>query len=233
MNDVELICFDMAGTTVIDNGLVLEAFRRTIDDLGVVGDEATTAEDYVIETMGQSKIEVFTALFNDHAALANAAFERNFVDAAQVLGVSEIPGARSTVERLRDVGIKVALTTGFSPHTREALIDELGWSDLFELRVSPADAGRGRPAPDMLWWCALKTQITAMNALMVVGDTSSDMQAGLRAGAGYCVGVLSGNDDEPRLVEAGADDVIDSVVDLLGFDLLTQPRASVVRKDSV
>lgn len=224
MNDVELICFDMAGTTVIDNGLVLEAYRRTIDDLGVTGAEATVAEAYVIETMGQSKIEVFTALFDERAQVANEAFERHFVDAAQVLGVAEVPGARSTVETLRSSGVKVALTTGFSPATREALIEELGWSGLFELRVSPADAGRGRPAPDMLLWCALKSQITAMNALMVVGDTSSDMQAGLRAGAGYCVGVLSGNDDAARLVEAGADEVIDSVVDLLGFDLLVEPR---------
>jgi phosphonatase-like hydrolase len=225
MNDVELICFDMAGTTVIDNGLVLEAFRRTIDDLEVTGEEAALAEAYVIETMGQSKIEVFAALFGERAPMANESFERNFVDAAQELGVSEIPGARSTVETLRSIGLKVALTTGFSPSTRESLIRELGWDDLFELRASPADAGRGRPAPDMLLWCALKSQITAMNALMVVGDTSSDMQAGLRAGAGYCVGVLSGNDDAPRLLEAGADDVIDSVVDLLGFDLLTEPRA--------
>lgn len=225
MNDVELICFDMAGTTVIDNGLVLEAFRRTIDDLEVTGEERTLAEAYVIETMGQSKIEVFTALFAQRATVANEAFERNFVDAAQELGVSEIPGARSTVETLRSIGLKVALTTGFSPSTREALIEELGWGDLFELRVSPADAGRGRPAPDMLLWCALQSQVTAMNALMAVGDTSSDMQAGLRAGAGYCVGVLSGNDDAPRLLEAGADDVIESVVDLLGFDLLTEPRA--------
>jgi phosphoglycolate phosphatase-like HAD superfamily hydrolase len=76
----------------------------------------------------------------------------------------------------------------------------------------------------MLLWCALKTQITAMNTLMVVGDTSSDMQAGLRAGAGYCVGVLSGNDDAARLLGAGADDVVDSVVDLLGFDLLIELR---------
>ena len=50
---------------------------------------------------------------------------------------------------------------------------------------------------------------------MVVGDTASDMVAGLRAGAGYCVGVLSGNDDQDRLIANGADDVIDSVVDLL------------------
>ncbi len=220
MNDVELICFDMAGTTVLDNGLVLEAFRRTIEDLEVGAEESATAEAYVIETMGQSKIEVFTALFGERASTANEAFERNFVESAQEIGVSEIPGARSTVETLRDVGLQVALTTGFSPETREALIDVLGWGDLFELRVSPADAGRGRPAPDMLWLCALKSQITAASSLMVVGDTASDMVAGLRAGAGYCVGVLSGNDDQARLIANGADDVIDSVVDLLSFDLL-------------
>ncbi len=220
MNDVELICFDMAGTTVLDNGLVLEAFRRTIEDLEVSPEEAESAEAYVIETMGQSKIDVFAALFGERASIANEAFERNFVESAQELGVSEIPGARSTVETLRDAGLQVALTTGFSPATREALIDVLGWGDLFELRVSPADAGRGRPAPDMLWWCALKSQITGASSLMVVGDTASDMVAGLRAGAGYCVGVLSGNDEQARLIANGADDVINSVVDLLSFDLL-------------
>jgi phosphoglycolate phosphatase len=224
MNDVELICFDMAGTTVLDNGLVLEAFRRTIEDLEVGPDEAASAEAYVIETMGQSKIEVFTALFTERASSANDAFERNFIESAQELGVSEIPGARSTVETLRDVGLQVALTTGFSPTTREVLIDVLGWSDLFELRVSPADAGRGRPAPDMLWYCALKSQITSASSMMVVGDTASDMTAGLRVGAGYCIGVLSGNDDQERLIANGADDVIDSVVDLLAFDLLVSPH---------
>jgi phosphonatase-like hydrolase len=220
MNDVELICFDMAGTTVLDNGLVLEAFRRTIEDLKVSPDDAASAEAYVIETMGQSKIEVFTALFGERATAANEMFERHFVESAQELGVSEIPGARSTVETLRDVGLQVALTTGFSPTTREALIEVLGWGDLFELRVSPVDAGRGRPAPDMLWWCALKSQITASSSMMVVGDTASDMVAGRRAGAGFCVGVLSGNDDQDRLIANGAGDVIDSVVDLLSFDLL-------------
>lgn len=220
MSDVELICFDMAGTTVLDDGLVLEAFRHTIEDLHVSRDDAGPVEAYVIETMGQSKIEVFRALFADRAMLANEAFERNIVESVQVLGVSEIPGARSTIQTLRDIGLQVALTTGFSPSTRETLIDVLGWGDLFEIRVSPVDAGRGRPAPDMLWWCALKAQITAASSMMVVGDTASDMVAGRRAGAGYCVGVLSGNDDEARLVANGAHHVIDTVVDLLSFDLL-------------
>jgi phosphonatase-like hydrolase len=217
---IELICFDMAGTTVNDQGLVLAAFRRTIDELEVRGEDALKAEDYVIETMGQSKIEVFTELFGDRAHHANDAFERHFVTLAHESGVSEIPGARAAVEELQGRGIMVALTTGFSPSTREVLIDILDWSDLFPLRVSPADAGRGRPAPDMLLLCALRSQVSKVQAIMVVGDTASDMQAGRRAGAGQCVGVLSGTDDEARLFESGANSVLDSVADLTRVDIL-------------
>jgi phosphonatase-like hydrolase len=217
---VELICFDMAGTTVNDGGLVLEAFRRTIEELGVEGDDAVKAEDYVIETMGQSKIEVFSVLFDERAHDANEAFERHFVTAADDVGVSEVPGARATIETLKDRGIAVALTTGFSPATREALIEILGWSDLVSLRVSPADAGRGRPAPDMLLVCALRSRVSAVQAIMVVGDTASDMQAGRRAGVGQCVGVLTGTDSETRLLASGADVVLDSVADLVRFDML-------------
>ncbi len=217
---IELICFDMAGTTVNDHGLVLEAFRRTIEELDVVGDEATKAEAYVIETMGQSKIEVFSVLFDGRAEVANEAFERHFVTAAHEVGVSEVPGARDAIETLKSRGLAVALTTGFSPSTRETLIDLLGWSDLVTLRVSPADAGRGRPAPDMVLLCALRTRVSAMQTVMVVGDTASDMQAGRRAGVGRCVGVLSGTDDHARLMANGADVVINSVADLPKLDTL-------------
>jgi phosphonatase-like hydrolase len=226
VNKFELVCFDMAGTTMIDSGLVLESFRRTIDELGVSGQEAVDAEAYVVETMGQSKIEVFTALFGDRASAANESFELHFVDTARDFGVRGIPGARAVVEELRSQGLKVALTTGFSPLTREVLIEELGWSDLFDLRVSPADAGRGRPAPDMLLWCALRLAVHSMDSLVVVGDTASDMQAGERAGAGLLVGVLSGNDDEERLRANGADEVLDSVAELLA--VLEEPEDSSV-----
>jgi phosphonatase-like hydrolase len=211
---IELICFDMAGTTVDDHGLVLTAFRRTVAELGVTGDAAASAEAYVIDTMGQSKIEVFTALFDDRAVVANDAFERHFVDAASEVGVAEVSGARAAVETLKSRGVAVALTTGFSPATREVLIELLGWSELFSLRVSPADAGRGRPTPDMVLLCALRARVSAVQTVMVVGDTASDMQAGRRAGVGQCVGVLSGTDDQARLLASGADVVMNSVAEL-------------------
>jgi phosphonatase-like hydrolase len=213
---IELVCCDMAGTTVKDDGLVLEAFQRTLDSLDLDTEEVATAHAFVIETMGQSKIEVFRTLFGDRASIANELFEAHFVDAAREIGVTEIPGARAALEALKEHGVSIALTTGFSPATREILIGQLGWSDVVDIRLSPADAGRGRPAPDMILVCALRARVTAMSHVAVVGDTASDMVAGSRAGAGLRVGVLSGNDGERRLREHGADIVVDSVAQLLG-----------------
>lgn len=217
----ELVCFDMAGTTMLDGGLVLEAFRRTIGDLEVTGEEAERAEAYVIETMGQSKIEVFTALFDERAARANDLFEEHFAHAAKDVGVAEVPGARRCAETLRSRGVKAALTTGFSPATRETLIDLLGWGELFPLRVSPADAGRGRPHPDMILLSALRAQVSAVGTIVAVGDTASDMGAGHNAGVGLCVGVLTGTDDEDRLRRSGADVVLESVAGLTELDGLS------------
>jgi phosphonatase-like hydrolase len=213
---IELVCCDMAGTTVRDDGLVLEAFHRTIASLDLDEEEAAQAESYVIETMGQSKIEVFRALFAERAEDANRLFEAHFVDAVRDIGVREVPGAREVLTALQDAGVGVALTTGFSASTRESLIDQLGWADLVKLRVSPADAGRGRPAPDMLLVCALRAQVTAMSNIAVVGDTASDMVAGVRAGVGRRIGVLTGTDNEERLRQHGADTIIDSVSQLFG-----------------
>jgi phosphonatase-like hydrolase len=204
----------MAGTTVEDGGLVLEAFRRTIASLDLDVDEAVQAQAYVVETMGQSKIEVFRALFGPQADDANALFENHFVTTVRERGVREIAGARECLESLKSDGKLVALTTGFSVATRELLISELRWDDLVATRVSPADAGRGRPAPDMILVCALRAQVTAVDNIAVVGDTASDMVAGRRAGAGLCIGVLTGSDDEQRLVGHGAHLVIDSVAQL-------------------
>ena len=56
------------------------------------------AERYVVTTMlGQSKIEVFSALFDSRGEIANEAFERHFVEAAREFGVREIPGVRRVV----------------------------------------------------------------------------------------------------------------------------------------
>ena len=104
MNDVELICFDMAGTTVLDNGLVLEAFRRTIEDLEVGPDEAVSAEAYVIETMGQSKIEVLDVYKRQPRPRTSPMMATSWAsDRRFAKRMSPISRARSTRLRSRNV----------------------------------------------------------------------------------------------------------------------------------
>ncbi|MFJ2504623.1 phosphonatase-like hydrolase [Microbacterium sp. NPDC087592] len=217
---LELVVLDMAGTTVLDDGVVEQAFQRAAERTGVA-DRMPWAEalDYVRVTMGQSKIDVFTHLASgDRAAAerATAAFEGAYAEVVAEQGVSEIPGAADAIQELKDAGLKVALTTGFAPVTRDALIDGLGWQELIDLALSPVDAGRGRPAPDLVLTALLRTQTSSVRAVAVAGDTVSDVESGRRAGAGFVAGVLSGAHDRPALSAAGADAVLSDVTALRG-----------------
>jgi phosphonatase-like hydrolase len=167
-------------------------------------------------TMGQSKIEVFRRILGDEdAALdANQAFEHHYERAVRAGAVAPLPGAVETLAALRAAGLKVCLLTGFSPSTRDALLDALGWRPLIDLALSPADAGRGRPWPDLPLTALLRLQGGAVTELAAVGDTVSDIESGLRAGAGLVAGVLTGGTSRDEFTAAGATHVLDSVTEL-------------------
>ncbi|GGM59049.1 HAD family hydrolase [Microbacterium saperdae] len=216
---LELVVLDMAGTTVLDDGVVEQAFQRAAERTGVA-DRMPWAEalDYVRVTMGQSKLDVFTHLAAGDvaAARATAAFEGAYAEILEEQGVTEIPGAADAIRSLKDAGLRVVLTTGFAPVTRDALLDGLGWHGLVDLALSPVDAGRGRPAPDLVLTALLRTQTSSVAAVAVAGDTVSDVESGRRAGAGFVAGVLTGAHDRGALDAAGADAVLRDVTGLRG-----------------
>ncbi|WP_311244723.1 HAD family hydrolase [Microbacterium sp. WCS2018Hpa-23] len=217
---LELVVLDMAGTTVLDDGVVETAFQRAAERTGVADrmpwDDALA---HVRATMGQSKIDVFTHLAGGDrvaASRATAAFEGAYAEIVAEQGVTEIAGAADAIQDLKDAGVSVVLTTGFAPVTRDALIDRLGWSGLIDLALSPVDAGRGRPAPDLVLTALIRTQTSSVAAVAVAGDTVSDVESGRRAGAGFVAGVLTGAHDIRALTEAGADAVLADVTELQG-----------------
>ncbi|MFD9263553.1 HAD family hydrolase, partial [Streptomyces sp. NPDC059538] len=147
-----LIVLDMAGTTVADGGLVERAFGQAAERLGVEPGTPDHAEklQYVLDTMGESKISVFRHLFGTEelARRANSAFEEAYGELVDGGLVTPIPGARAAIEKLRADGRTVVLTTGFARVTQDAILEALGWQDLADLTLCPADAGgRRRPRP--------------------------------------------------------------------------------------
>ncbi|HMD45310.1 MAG TPA: hypothetical protein VKG43_04065 [Acidimicrobiales bacterium] len=114
---LEMVCLDLAGTTVADGGLVDRAFSAALDTLGVPAGSGRRHEmdDVVRRTMGRSKAEVFAQLFADEgdAARANAAFESAF-DALVAAGeIRPLPGAEEAMTAATARGMKVVVTTGF------------------------------------------------------------------------------------------------------------------------
>ncbi|MEV6953982.1 phosphonatase-like hydrolase [Streptomyces sp. NPDC051183] len=215
-----LIVLDMAGTTVADGGLVERAFERAAEHLGVEPGSADHAAklQYVRDTMGESKISVFRHLFGTEelARRANSAFEEAYGGLVEGGLVAPLPGARETIEELRADGRTVVLTTGFARVTQDAILDALGWRDLADLTLCPADAGgRGRPFPDMVLAAFLRTGAVAdVRHTVVAGDTAYDMLSGSRAGAGIVAGVLTGAHDRAALTANGATHVLASIAGL-------------------
>lgn len=223
---IQLAVLDMAGTTVADDDLVANAFDQAATAVGLPesGPERESARRYVLDTMGQAKINVFRKLFETQslAQQANTAFEQAYGEMIDEGYAVPIDGAVEAVTRLRRNGIRVALTTGFSGTTQEKLLAALGWQSLADMVIAPGDGVRGRPYPDLVLSALMRLEIDGVANVATLGDTSSDVESGLRAGAGIVAGALTGAHDEQRLRAAGATHIVASVAEFA--ELLLQDR---------
>ena len=228
---IQVAVMDMAGTTVADDGLVVEAFEAAATAAGLPtgGAERENARQYVLDTMGQSKIVVFRALFGDEsvAQQANTAFEDAYAALIDSGSATPIDGAAEAITRLRDAGVKVALTTGFSSATQGKLLAALGWQSLADLVLAPGDGVRGRPYPDLVLTSLMRLNADGVRNVAVIGDTASDVETGLRAGAAIAAGTLTGAHNADQLRDAGATHVVGSPAEfadlVLQFNNIERP----------
>jgi phosphonatase-like hydrolase len=188
-----LAVVDMAGTSVEENGVVERAVLAAIDRV-TDGRRPVDFDERFKRARGGAKTEMFEALLGDAAlaARAHGEFEEElerFVRAGEVV---PMPGAMEALEQLKEMGLRLALTTGFSPRSRDALLEQLGWQELVDLVLSPGGDVRGRPYPDLVLTALMRLGIDAVQRVAVVGDTVNDLLAGTRAGASVVAGVLTG-----------------------------------------
>lgn len=215
---IRLAVLAMVGTTVSDGGLLDGALARVLAEQGIAEGSAeyATMVQYARQAAGTSKLEVFSRFFTEpgRAEEANRSFERHCDELIGSGAISPIPGAEEAIAKLQSAGIQVCLATGFGRHTQNTLLEKLGWMGVADLSMCPADAGRGRPYPDIILTAVLALDLDDVRTVAVVGDSTADMQSGVRSGAGIVVGVLTGAHDEASLRAAGATAVVPSIADI-------------------
>jgi len=216
--DLALVVFDMAGTTVLDDGHVPAAFTAALAEHGVI-----VTADHLSAVRGASKREAIARFLTEgparaaRAAAAYETFRARLGDAYRSSGVRPVAGAQRAFERLRARGIRVALNTGFDRELTDLLLDALGWRhDVVDAVICGDDVPAGRPAPYLIFRAMEATRTTHVRTVANVGDTTLDLEAGQNAGVGWNIGVLSGAHTRAQLERAPHTHLIDSVADLDG-----------------
>jgi phosphonoacetaldehyde hydrolase len=102
-----------------------------------------------------------------------------------------IAGVAPLAQRLRERGLKLGSTTGYTRPMLDLLLaraEEQGYKP--DLSLCPDDVGAGRPYPWMCLRLALSFRLSSTAAAVKIGDTVSDIQEGLNAGM-WTVGVTA------------------------------------------
>ena len=216
----DLVCFDMAGTTVRDGG---EVGRCLLEASLATGIETT--RDKILPMMGWSKRQVFETLWTqqmrpqhpDYRARVEASYRhfRNLLEHYfETQPVRPTEGCLECFAWLRNQNVKICLTTGFYRKVTDIILKRLDW-DLPS--VASDEVARGRPAPYLIFRAMEKAAALEVHRVVAIGDTPSDLAAGKNAGCGWTLGVTNGNYPGERLAAFPNDGLIANLGELRKF----------------
>lgn len=129
-----------------------------------------------------------------------------------VLLAKPLTDIRSLFEKLQNGKIKIAIATADDRAPTQAMIEVFDIEEYIATMVCADDGIPSKPQPDMVLAICERIQIDP-SKVMVIGDTVSDLKMARAAGAGLCVGVLSGVSNARDLAHH-ADVLIESIDEL-------------------
>ncbi|HEX8772472.1 MAG TPA: phosphonatase-like hydrolase [Pyrinomonadaceae bacterium] len=216
MNELKLVVFDLAGTTVKDSGQVSDAFTAALAEHDI---EITPEQ--LSGVRGSSKRQAVLHLIPEgpgkerRAEQVYASFRERLTERYRVDGVEPMEGAEQIFRWLRAEGMRVALNTGFDRDITALLLKALGWDEeVLDAVVCGDEVRRGRPAPYLIFHAMEATGTTGVRGVANVGDTVLDLEAGHNAGVRWNIGVLSGAHDRQLMERAPHTHVLQSITEL-------------------
>jgi HAD superfamily hydrolase (TIGR01509 family) len=210
------VVFDLGGTLVDTQGALMAAMRQTIGEFGLPCPDGAALR----ANLGWAEPLLLRGLVPP--GVEERATGRLIVSMrANLAQARPIAGAQAALAALREMGLSLALVSGFSRPTLEGIINPLGWGrKIFAAVVSGDDAPRPRPAPDLLLAAAGRLCLPA-SACLAVGDSLYDLRSAAACGMAFA-GVLSGAQAGELATLLPEGHALASVADLPHSFLLTE-----------
>jgi len=209
---VRLIVFDWDGTLMDSETQIVHSMVGAISDMQL---EARSA-DQCRNIIGLGLREAIDALYPGRDADFAARFvERYRYHWFTMSDDSELfPGARETLQLLKDAGFLLAIATGKGRLGLDRVLSHTGLDGVFAA-TRCSDETRSKPHPQMLEEILQQLGVDAQQALMV-GDTEYDMHMARQAGV-YPVAVSYGVHDRQRLLQHQPLVCLDTITELVDW----------------
>nr|WP_233901056.1 phosphonatase-like hydrolase [Tenacibaculum piscium] len=216
---IDMVVFDMAGTTVDEQNVVYKTLHKAIVAANVEVSLETVLEYGAGKEKHKAIKDVLTHLKSDKLKDSQIIFD-NFKKLLTVayatLEVKPIKGVENVLLNLRSEGIKVVLNTGYDRKTATLLLDKLKWDEKihYDALITASDVVNGRPHPDMIFQAMELLGVTDASKVLKAGDSAIDIEEGKNAGCGITVGVLSGAQTKAQLEKEKPTYILESLVNL-------------------
>jgi phosphonatase-like hydrolase len=234
MASIQLVVFDMAGTTVQDHNEVQQCFFQAAETTGL-----KTNADRINSMMGWSKKLVFQTLWAEQIGTGNPSYsaqvEQSYILFKQILEthyltqpVEPTKGCLEVFNELKSQTIKIALNTGFYRKVTDIILNRLAWDkgldnnyigsedSIIQASVTPDEIynNQGRPAPYMIQKAMYKLGIKDSKQVIHIGDTPVDLAAGINANCLLSLAVTNGTHTREQLQQYPNDGLLDSLLEL-------------------
>jgi phosphoglycolate phosphatase len=225
MNDLKLIIFDMDGTLIDSQGVIISAMKLAYSAVGVECPD----DEAIRRIIGLSLPEVFATLSPNTPSEMQVGLVEQYKEAFVTLraaGGAEahsplFPGAKGALINAANDEWLLSIATGKARRGLDHAVKTHQLEGVFSF-TQTADDAPSKPHPAMVERSIAMHGVSPERAVMV-GDTSFDMQMARGAGA-KAIGVAWGYHPVQELRQAGAHIVINS------FSELKHAVASLVGK---
>ncbi|MHA1127928.1 MAG: HAD-IA family hydrolase [Alphaproteobacteria bacterium] len=216
MSNLRLVVFDMDGTLIDSQDVIIEAMGRAFVRMGMSAPSGEQTRAIIGLSLDRAVATIAPNLSPNEVAAGVKAYRKSFLEMrAEKTGLPEAPlypGARAALERLHQQDeTLMGVATGKARRGLDYAYESHGIGQYFVTHQT-ADLHPSKPHPAMLHQ-ALKDTGVEVECAVMIGDTEFDIEMGKAAGFAT-VGVSWGYHSLERLNNAAPDFIIDDYAEL-------------------
>ncbi len=178
---IKAILFDLDGTLINTNELIIQSFKHAFRKHF----NAEMEEQKIIRFFGEPLTKSMESLDPDNAEVLMKYF-KDFNEKQHDILAQRYEGTEKAIVMLKEKGIKVGVVTSKRRIMAERSLKLIGVYELMDIIITPEDTDRHKPDGAPMLLACERLGIMPEEALMV-GDSIYDLQCGKNAESKTCV----------------------------------------------